>query len=71
MRKFFCDKCGKELNECEAQSQPIIDMVPGYGSQYDLSRVTVDLCYNCLDSFLKSLPNFEPGDMTEFFNGRI
>ena len=70
MRKFFCDKCGKELDECEAQNQPIINMVPGYGSQYDMSRVTVDLCHNCLDSFLKSLPNFKPGD-TSGFNGRV
>lgn len=69
MRKFFCDKCGKELNECEAQAQPVIDMVPGYGSQYDMSCVTVDLCHNCLDSFLKSLPNFKPSD-TPGFNRR-
>ena len=49
MRKTICDICGKEFDVFDEQERFGFHHTVGYGSEFDGSRIDVDLCCRCFD----------------------
>lgn len=48
----YCTLCGKKMNEFEESGGIFIDQYMGYGSKYDMERVTIRLCNKCADNLI-------------------
>lgn len=57
--KVKCDQCGKTHNQLwRGFNQPYIheiDIFPGYGSKFDMMKISIDLCDDCLTDILAVL----------------
>ena len=47
-----CSMCGKAFGFWDAVQDFTLDEFIGYGSRYDLCRIKLHLCCNCLDRLL-------------------
>ena len=53
MRKTICNMCGKEFDLFDKQDgQMIYSAKIGYGSKYDGSGLSMDLCIDCVDKLI-------------------
>lgn len=52
--KKICHKCGRELDVYDLQQGFGIHTTCGYGSRYDLSEISLDLCCECFDDLVAS-----------------
>lgn len=68
MKKYFCNRCGKELDEWDSFNYFHWDFRLGYGSLYDGDRFELDLCCACFDEMAATLVQdcrFSPFDTKE------
>ena len=52
MQKKYCNVCGKEFNEWDAQENFSIKKRIGYGSKYDMQDLELDICIDCMDKLI-------------------
>ena len=63
MKKYYCNKCGKELDIFDIQSGIRMHDVLGYGSKYDSEAINLDLCCECTDElidYIKKIGKTDP-----------
>lgn len=53
-RIITCNKCGKQLDEWDAQEAFSFYSKLGYGTKYDGCELELDLCCNCMDELIES-----------------
>lgn len=71
MRKVFCNRCGKELDEFDSFNNFHWDYHIGYGSLYDGDHFEIDLCCPCFDEVAAALAlecQFSPFNVKEGVN---
>lgn len=52
MDKKYCNICGKEFDEWDAQEAFSIEKKIGYGSKYDGETLSLHICINCMDELI-------------------
>ena len=57
MKKYYCNKCGKELDVFDMQSGIRMHDILGYGSKYDEEAINLDLCCECTDELIDYIKN--------------
>lgn len=52
----ICNVCGKKLDIFETDDTTCnISLYPGYGSKYDDSHISMNICFSCFDELFDSL----------------
>lgn len=51
-KRIICNKCGKEFNMFDYASNLHVECRMGYGTTLDGSLIELDLCNNCLATFI-------------------
>ena len=53
-KEFYCNKCGKKMDEFDVQEDFSFNQTLGYGSKYDGECLELDLCCKCMDELIDS-----------------
>jgi len=55
----MCNMCGKPFDTWDLQEDFSVDHMVGYGSKFDESHVSFDLCCECFDKVMEEyiIPN--------------
>lgn len=48
----ICNKCGSNIEEYEVEGSVLITKKLGYGSAYDGSTLSLNICPGCLDDLI-------------------
>lgn len=65
--KCICSMCNKELDYFDLQENFRFNHHFGYGSKYDLQKIDIVLCCDCMDKVLdKILPLFEKSPLEDY-----
>ena len=51
---FYCNKCGKKMDEFDIQQEFSVSSRLCYGSKYDTAKLDIDLCCSCMDDLIES-----------------
>lgn len=56
---FICDVCGKEINwnNSTRTDNFNISYTFGYGTKYDNTKISADICDDCLMEIISKIPN--------------
>ena len=50
----YCNKCGKQIDQCNNYLGLSVHCAVGYGSDYDGDVLDLDLCSQCTDNLINS-----------------
>ena len=51
-KKYYCNKCGKQMDSWDIQHHFSITKRLGYGSKYDGEVLNLDICCDCMDEII-------------------
>jgi len=54
VKEYYCNKCGREMDEFDIQEELSIQSRLGYGSRHDGDMLQLDLCCECMDELIDS-----------------
>jgi len=54
MKRTTCNMCGKEFDLWDEQENFSIYTNCGYGTKYDMDRIELDLCCNCMEAIVEA-----------------
>lgn len=52
-RDYYCNVCGKRMDDWDASNGLHLDIFMGYPSDFDGDGVELDICVQCLDDLIR------------------